>query len=45
MIYSAIKCFSIHNVCDIEIFMPKIYICVYDQMILCFDYTMVGKYW
>ena len=44
MIYSAVNCFSIHMYVY-RVFIQKIYICVYDQIILSFIYTMLGNYW
>ena len=34
MVYSAINCFFLYICMNIEIFIQKIYICGYDQMIL-----------
>ena len=45
MIYSAINCFSIHMYEYRDVYTKKIYICVYDEMILSFNYTMPGSYW
>ena len=46
MIYSAINCFSIHMYEYRDFYTKKnIYICVYDQMILSFNYAMPGNYW
>ena len=45
MIYSAINCFSIHMYEYRDFYKKKIYICVYDQMILSLNFTMPGNYW
>ena len=37
------KLFFYTYVCIIEIFIQKKYICVYDQMMLSFNYTMLGN--
>ena len=44
MIYSAINCYSIHMYESRDFIKKNIYILVYDQMILSFNYTMSGNY-
>ena len=39
------KLFFLYIFMYIEIFIQKIYICVHVQMILSFNYTILGSYW
>ena len=44
MMYSAINCFPIHMYVYRDFYI-KINMFVYDEMILSFNYTILGSYW